>query len=58
MNYFQLNQTTYNRVRTWFDQLDIYRRTLISRQLEEYPICDDLIQGSSKEFFLIIKTKN
>ena len=41
-----MNRNTYNRVRTWFDQLDGYRRTLISRQLEGYPSCDDLIEGS------------
>ena len=44
---FQLNRDTYNRVRHWFDHLDAYRRTLITRQLEGYPPCDDLIQGSS-----------
>jgi len=44
---YQLNRNTYNRVRIWFDQLDAYRRTLISHQLEEYPPCDDLIHGST-----------
>jgi len=44
---YQLNRDTYNRVRTWFDQLDSYRRTLISRQLETYPPCDDLIHKST-----------
>jgi len=48
LDLYQLNRDTYNRVRNWFDQLDAYRRALISRQLEEYPPCDDLIQGSSK----------
>lgn len=28
--------------------MDAYRRTLIARQLEGYPTCDDLVQGSSK----------
>ena len=45
---FQLNRTTYQRVRDWFDGVDAYRRTLISRQLEEYPSCDDLVEGSGK----------
>jgi hypothetical protein len=48
LDLYQLNRNTYNRVRIWFDQLDAYRRTLISNQLEEYPPCDDLIHGSSK----------
>lgn len=43
-----MNRTTYDRVRQWFHGLDPYRRTLIARQLEGYPECDDLIQGSSK----------
>lgn len=42
---FQINRTTYDRVRGWFDQLDTQRRTLISRQLENYPICDDVTQS-------------
>ena len=45
---YQLNRTTYQRVRDWFDQLDDNRRAMISRQLEEYPTCDDLIEGSGK----------
>jgi Lon protease-like protein len=44
---FQLNRVTYTRVREWFDHLDAYRRTLITRQLEEYPPCDDLTVGST-----------
>ncbi|UJR21345.1 hypothetical protein I4U23_024438 [Adineta vaga] len=48
---FQLNRNTYQNVRHWFDQLDIGRRTLISRQLEEYPICDDLNHELSKPFY-------
>lgn len=44
----QLNRDTYNRVRHWFDTLDAYRKTLIMRQLEVYPPCDDLTEGSSK----------
>jgi flavorubredoxin len=48
LDLYQLNRNTYNRVHSWFEQLDAYRRTLISRQLEGYPPCDDLIHGSSK----------
>ena len=44
----RLNRDTYNRVRHWFDNLDTYRKTLMMRQLEEYPPCDDLTEGSSK----------
>ncbi|CAF3776410.1 unnamed protein product [Rotaria magnacalcarata] len=44
---YQLNRDSYNRVRAWFDQLDAYRRTLITRQLEGYPSCDDLTQNST-----------
>lgn len=47
---FQRNRLTYERVRAWFDQLDTYRRTLISRQLENYPPCDDITQ-SARRFF-------
>jgi len=43
---FQRNRLTYERVRAWFDQLDTYRRTLISRQLENYPPCDDITQSA------------
>lgn len=50
----QMNRDTYNRVRAWFDQLDAYRRTLITRQLEGYPPCDDLIQDSSKYSFKVV----
>ncbi|CAF3835159.1 unnamed protein product, partial [Adineta steineri] len=42
---FQFNRDTYNRVREWFDNLDSHRKTLIRQQVEEYPSCDDLIQG-------------
>lgn len=49
---FQINRTTYDRVRGWFDQLDTQRRTLISRQLENYPICDDVTQSERKRFVL------
>ncbi|CAF1174709.1 unnamed protein product [Adineta steineri] len=42
----QYNRTTYKRVRDWFQQLDPYRRTLISRQLDGYPPCDDLTHES------------
>ena len=48
LDLFQLNRTSYNRVRNWFNHLDAYRRTLIAHQLEGYPACDDLVQGSSK----------
>ncbi|CAF0977745.1 unnamed protein product [Rotaria sp. Silwood1] len=44
---YELNRNTYNRVRVWFDQLDAYRRTLITRQLEGYPLCDDLTHEST-----------
>ncbi|CAF3259069.1 unnamed protein product [Rotaria socialis] len=44
---YQLNRDSYNRVRAWFGQLDAYRRTLITRQLEGYPSCDDLTQNST-----------
>lgn len=47
----ELNQTTYDRVRLWFDQLDLYRKTILTRQLDVYPICDELIQQSGKYFF-------
>lgn len=47
---FQRNRLTYERVRAWFDQLDTYRRTLISRQLENYPPCDDITQSARKFF--------
>jgi Lon protease-like protein len=43
---YQLNRDIYKRVRDWFEQLDAYRRALISRQLDGYPPCDDLVQGS------------
>ncbi|CAF0962180.1 unnamed protein product [Adineta ricciae] len=43
---FQLNQDTYNRVRQWFDQLDEDMQHKISRQFEEYPSCDDVVQDS------------
>jgi hypothetical protein len=49
----ELNRNTYNRVRTWFDQLDAYRRTLISRRLEGYPPCDDLTLESRKYLYLL-----
>jgi hypothetical protein len=54
LDVYQLNRNTYNRVRNWFDQLDAYRRTLISRQLEGYPPCDDLTHDSSKYLYLFI----
>ncbi|CAF1064025.1 unnamed protein product [Rotaria sordida] len=44
---YQFNRNTYNRVRVWFDQLDAYRRTLLTRQLEGYPPCDDLTHEST-----------
>ncbi|CAF4043196.1 unnamed protein product, partial [Rotaria sp. Silwood2] len=44
---YQINRNTYNRVRVWFDQLDAYQRTLISRQLEGYPPCDNLTDEST-----------
>ncbi|CAF2815635.1 unnamed protein product [Rotaria sp. Silwood2] len=44
---FQLNRDTYNRAHNWFDHLDPYRKTLIIRQLEGYPPCDDLTEGST-----------
>ncbi|CAF0857936.1 unnamed protein product [Rotaria sordida] len=44
---FQLNRDTFNRARNWFDHLDPYRKTLIIRQLEGYPPCDDLTEGST-----------
>jgi len=44
---YQLNRNTYNRVRNWFDQLDRYRQILITQQVEDYPPCDDLIEGSA-----------
>jgi len=43
---FQLNRDTYNRVHHWFDHLDENRKTLITSQLEQYPPCDDLTEGS------------
>ncbi|CAF5134582.1 unnamed protein product, partial [Rotaria sp. Silwood1] len=52
---YELNRNTYNRVRVWFDQLDAYRRTLITRQLEGYPLCDDLTHESSKYLHLFTK---
>jgi hypothetical protein len=48
LDLFQLNRDTYTRVRQWFDNLDTYRKTLMTQQLEEYPRCDDLTAGSSK----------
>jgi hypothetical protein len=53
LDLFQLNRNTYNRVRHWFDHLDAYRKTLIIRQLEEYPPCDDLTEGSSNNLSLL-----
>ena len=41
-----MNRETYNRVRLWFDQLDEYLRTRISQQIEGFPACDDLTNGS------------
>lgn len=46
-----MNRNTYERVREWFNQLDLYRRTLISRQFENYPTCDDLTQESGWSTF-------
>ena len=54
LDLYELNRNTYKRVRAWFDQLDPYRRTLISHRLETYPLCDDLIQGSGKYLHLFI----
>ncbi|CAF0746358.1 unnamed protein product, partial [Didymodactylos carnosus] len=40
-NLVQLNIDTYNKVRHWFDNLDLHRKSLVSYQLQEYPICDE-----------------
>ncbi len=50
LDLFQLNRVTYNRVHHWFDHLDEDRKTLLNRQLESYPLCDDLTEGSSNNF--------
>jgi len=44
---FQMNHDTYKRARHWFDHLDSYRKTIMTRQLEGYPPCDDLTAGST-----------
>jgi Lon protease-like protein len=49
LDLLQLNRDTYQRVRDWFDHLDEHRKTLIMQQLEAYPTCDELTQGSSNE---------
>ncbi|CAF0875741.1 unnamed protein product [Adineta ricciae] len=43
----ELNRNIYSDVRHWFDQLDTHRQDLISRQLEEYPSCDDFTRDST-----------
>jgi len=58
LDLFQLNRETYNRVRHWFDNLDAYRKTLITGQLEEYPPCDDLTEGSSNNRHLLDFSKD
>ena len=46
LDLYQLNRDTYNRVRHWFDQLDDYIQTRICQQIEGFPVCDDLTEGS------------
>jgi hypothetical protein len=52
LDLLQLNRDTYNRVREWFDHLDANRKALMISQLEEYPACDDLTEGSSNNIYL------
>ncbi len=62
LDLFQLNRDTYNRVHNWFDYLDEERKTLLNRQLEGYPSCDDLTEGSSNSknnfFFFALTTRS
>lgn len=46
LDLYQLNRDTYNRVRHWFDQLPGCIRERIYQQIEGFPECDDLTEGS------------